>query len=160
VPHYRLSLFVWSAVAALGCAEDSPPETTAIFPPDFTERFTELRDCRQSIEHELEYVKLFVPPDQVALLERCVQPDSPCADPLPTGTLLIKPQYLDAACTQLLRITAAARVADLPLGDPNAWRWQTVSPAGVVLQDGQPDGCVRCHSACSPGFDSRCVMEH
>lgn len=162
-----LALLGALSLALTGCDDD--PEVAAdagvpVFPADYLSSFTEVRDCRQSIEHELEYVRLLVPADQAAEISRCMTPGTTCDAALPVGTLLVKPQYLDPGCTDLLRVTAARRETAAAAGDRAAWRWQEVTAAGAVTVDG--DGsegaaarCVGCHAACDPGWDLRCVMD-
>lgn len=137
------------------------PATEPVFAADFASHFVEVRGCRQSIEHELEYVKLFVDPDSVAFFNRCVVPNSPCnttQETFPEGATLVKTQYLDPGCTELLRYSAVQKDAS-QAANGGGWRWQEVSVSREVLLDGSPSACVSCHQGCDPAFDLRCVMD-
>jgi hypothetical protein len=139
----RPGVSAWAALAALAlaggltaCDDDAAgedlPGTEPVFAEDFEQTYTEVRGCRQSPEHQLTFIRLFVPADQAALIAGCMAPGATCTEALPKGTVLVKPEYVDADCNELLTITASRRETDGPAGDRAAWRWQNVSPEGVV----------------------------
>jgi hypothetical protein len=139
--------------------DPTPAGPQPLFSADFEQTFVQVRGCRKSIEHDLEFVRLLVRPEDAATYARCVVPDSPCgdADGFAQGALLVKAQYLDASCTELLRWTVAQK--DAASTEGGGWRWQEVSAARQVTLDGAPRACVSCHTHCDPAFDLRCVMD-
>ena len=67
--------------------------------------------------------------------------------PLPSGTLIIKEEFGDAGCTDLLGWTLMHKQPagyDPRFGD---WRWQRLDPRGKVLEDGRLPRCASCHAA-------------
>lgn len=147
--HWRSAFLL---LLGLGC-DDAPAEGPApVFVDDWATAWPQVRDCRLSIEHELAYIRVHADPATAEHYQRCVTPDLPCDAPFAEGAVIVKPQYRDPACTQLIEITAARRLAD-------GWRWQVVEADGAVRSDGDLQTCVRCHSACDPAFDLMCVMD-
>lgn len=158
----RIGVAALLAAAAAGCDDGGEPAIESVVPPDFETRWVELRDCRQSIEHELEYVRLLADADTAAMYARCVVESSPCSEPFATGATLVKPHYRDAQCTELTGYTAARREAPGESDDASGWRWQVLDADGHVERDGELADCVSCHTTlCGPGagYDLRCVMD-
>ena len=156
---HSIGLLCVAATVLTACADDPPePSRDAVFPADYRESFVQLRTCRQSIEHDLEFVELWVSPDHAALFDDCVSPALPCDAPLPAGVVVIKPQFLDAGCSTPIRTAAAQRLHGEDLGDGAAWLWQEVDPDGRSTgNDGT--ACIACHQHCDPAYDLRCVMD-
>ncbi|MCB9740518.1 MAG: hypothetical protein H6747_14740 [Deltaproteobacteria bacterium] len=83
--------------------------------------------------------------------------------PFPVGATLLKLEYDDAACSNLIRYTVMQKreaASDPERGD---WRWQTVSPTREVLPS-NTKSCVGCHTVhCKEsegtGFDLTCAEE-
>lgn len=145
-------------VAALGCAEGEDEGRAALFPADFMTTFTEARTCRQSHEHDLNYIRVFAN-DLAAAPYAALSPDVPYAP----GALLVKAQYDDDACTQLVAYTVMARQEPGYATGTFDWRWQRLDADLNVLEDGpQPVRCLSCHAVhCSPprgeGFELTCA---
>lgn len=144
--------------AGLGCtSEPTTPAPEAIFPAEAPTTWRQVRSCRHSHEHELNYIRVVA--DDLAH-DRYLQWDAP----FPVGATLLKLEYSDAACQQLVRYTAMrklAKGADPARGD---WRWQATSPERVVDEDAPIKVCVACHQAhCrddnGTGFDLTCAEE-
>jgi hypothetical protein len=151
----------WSVTAvaflAAGCGGDESLDP--IVPDDWETALVEARDCRLSVEHELEYVRLFISPEWAAHFDACVEADSGCTEPFGEGALLVKPQYADADCTDLLRVTASLRETAAAAPGPDGWRWQEVTADGRVVLDGAPASCTHCHTLCEGSYDLRCAMD-
>jgi hypothetical protein len=161
-PIHRPAAALIALIMVGGCdVEPSQPQPSAqpLFAADFEQTFVEVRGCRPSIEHDLEYVRLLVHPDAVDTYRRCVVPSSPCSpsDGFTDGALLVKAQYLNPQCTDLLRWTAVQKDSSSSTG--GGWRWQEVSADRQVTQDGAPSACTSCHAKCEDAFDLRCVMD-
>ena len=137
------------ALAALACAREpvEPMDGQAgpgpsLLPADYA-HFATVRDCRLSIDHDLARIVIKVAPELAGRYE--VGPY-----PFPAGTLIVKEEYGDSACTDLQGWTLMHKQPagyDDRLGD---WRWQRLDPRGAVLEDGRLPRCASCHadSAC------------
>jgi hypothetical protein len=154
------------AAALLGC--DDPGDETAdatvapLFAADYEQSYVQIRDCRLSIEHELEYIRVFADASAATHYQACVTlespTDPPCDQPFADGAVLLKAQYRDARCTELLRYSAVRREADASATGAS-WRWQEVSAEGTVRADGTLPQCINCHRGCDGSRDLRCVMD-
>ncbi len=144
--------------AGLGCtSEPTTPAPEAIFPAEAPTSWRQVRSCRHSHEHELNYIRVVA--NDLAH-DRYLHWDAP----FPVGATLLKLEYSDAACQQLVRYTAMrklAKGADVARGD---WQWQATSPTFVVDTEAAIKVCVACHqSHCrdddGTGFDLTCAEE-
>lgn len=137
-------------------------EPDPIFPEDVAE-WKEGRPCAFTHEHDLRYIRVVT--DEAA--------DVPyqaldAAYPYPVGATLVKLEYDDEACTELIAYTAMQKQ---PAGYSEAgadWRWQRLDADRNVLEDGEISSCITCHQhhctwpicgyeAC--GFDLTCGQE-
>lgn len=143
---HRLLLAALPLSLALGC-----PGAEPVFPADVEESFTEVRDCRTSIEHELHHIRVFV--DEVAH-----DPYEQRDVLFPPGATVVKIEYEDDGCTELIGYTAMRKLAEGEGEDALGWHWQETDPDRVVLEDGALERCIRCHRACDDeGHDSTCA---
>jgi hypothetical protein len=140
-----------------GCGPEPDPGPDPVFPERPEAQWTELRDCRHSHEHELRFIRVFASPDAEASY-LALSPEVP----YPVGARLVKLEYDDAECTQLLGYTALEK---LPPGTSTAagdWLWQRVGPDRKVLEEGAMPRCINCHQEhCEPpyGYDLTCAEE-
>ncbi len=149
-----------AAMALLGliaCAEEEAPRA-ALYPADFMSSWHEARDCRHSHEHELNHIRVFA--NDLAK----VPYDTLSADqPYLPGATLVKVQYDDEDCTQLLGYTVLARQAVGYSPGTFDWRWQRLDAEERVLEDGPHlPRCLACHAVhCTPpsgaGFELTCA---
>jgi len=156
----------WSALvllaALVGCDPDDPTPVEPLYPSDWTTSFTQVRGCRSSPDHDLEYVTLWIDPASQAKFDACVKPGATCTGEFDAGAVFLKPQYADQACTDLVRISAAKKEAGFET--VGGWHWQEVLYSGKqakVNEDGALRDCYGCHasSACEDAFDTRCYMD-
>jgi hypothetical protein len=132
-------------------AEVQHDARAAVFPADFEAQYEEMRDCRQSHEHELRFIRVFASPSAQAPYAML----SP-STPYPPGAVLVKTEYDDAACETLLGFTAMQKLAAGENPDGGDWRWQKVDAPSELLEDGAPERCLNCHvQHCAPpyGYD-------
>ncbi len=161
-PRTLLSLVVLMVSFAGGCdSEDTSP--AKIYPADWRESYLEVRGCRASPDHDLEFVSLWMDPASKAQWDSCVdafpEGDSTCGDPFPEGATFLKPQYLDPACTELARLSIARKASGFD--DVGGWHWQEVLVTNGrerVSHDGALTRCSGCHALCD-GHDMRCYMD-
>lgn len=144
----------------VGCAVSSDPGAVdpIRFPVDFEDRYLESKDCRLSHEHELRYIRVLVSPRAITAYETLAE-----SEPFEPGDVLLKTEYDDAACTQLLGYTVLYREASGYAPERFDWRWQRVDAERRLLLDGPGGGaietCVTCHQVhCSHsgGFELVC----
>jgi hypothetical protein len=123
-----------------GTASEPPPEP--IYPPNFRSRLTLVRDCRLSpAEHDGFYIDVYASAGAARAYNDGEYPFEP-------GTLLVKGEYDDEDCAQLMRVSAMERLdtgADPKLHD---WRWQRTDAQGTVLDQTPARSCAGCHAAC------------
>lgn len=162
------SLGLLLSVLAAGCsgpgnddehADAGPPDAgpAPVFPSNIERTYQEMRDCRQSHEHELHYIRVLASPSAQAPYT-ALSPDMP----YPVGATLVKVEYDDEDCSERVLYTAYRKLAlgENPIG--NDWLWQRVSPEREVLEQGAPWRCINCHSYhCAPpnGYDLTCAEE-
>jgi hypothetical protein len=150
---------------AAGCGEEVEVPADAggearIYPDDYAARFVELRDCRQSIEHDLEFIRIYADEDTAAFYERCVvEGGGACDEPFPRGSLFVKEQHRDAGCSELLGVTAALRATEDEFPSGGGWHWQEVAADGTVTLSGDLPRCSTCHTTCESSYDRVCWVE-
>jgi hypothetical protein len=146
-----------AALASAGCGPEPEAGPEPVFPANAEAEWTELRDCRHSHEHELRFIRVFASPDAEDPY-LALSPDVP----YPVGARLVKLEYDDFECTNLLGYTALEK---LPRGTAPAagdWLWQRVGPDRKVLEEGAMPRCINCHQEhCEPplGYDLTCAEE-
>ena len=133
------------------------PERAAVFPADVMDSYREVRDCRNSHEHELHYIRVLVSQDAEAPYA-ALSPD----EPYPVGATLVKAEYDEEGCETLLGYTAYKK---LEKGEHEAggdWWWQKLDAEQKVIEEGAPWRCLNCHMVhCAPpyGYDLTCAEE-
>jgi hypothetical protein len=106
-----------------------------------------VRGCRRSIDHDLAYIVVKTSPELADVYRAGPYP-------FPPGSLVVKEEFVDAACTGLQGWTLMRKEAagyDAAAGD---WRWQrldsqrkVVAPGKQGQQDVKIRRCVACHSS-------------
>lgn len=145
------------ALAALlgglaGCTNDT---VEPAFPEDYRDTYVEVRDCRQSGDHDLHTVRVLADPATAAVY-------ADRGGPFPVGGIVLKEEYDfgDTDCTG--PIVAWTVMQKLEVGTSPAdldWYWQTVSPDREVIED-NPERCANCHQGCvePEGYDGTCTV--
>lgn len=150
----------WSTTDASDGDATLGPEP--VFPADLS-AWAEARSCAHSHEHELRYIRVLVDAAAKVPYEK-LNADHP----YPVGATLVKLEYDDSDCTQLLGYTAMQKRASGAYATGNDWRWQRVNNQRRVTEDGALSTCIGCHShhctepACGYvgcGFDLTCGEE-
>jgi len=112
---------------------------TAVFPADYRDTYTEVRDCRFSIEHGGVYIRVLA--DATALAPYLAN-----QDPLPVGSVLVKEEYSSPDCDPANLIGWRAMRKETPGFDleDNDWSWQHVAPDREVFRNDKAT-CIGCH---------------
>jgi len=167
-----IALSIALGVAVCGCDADDPDDRARdggppdagrdaglqpVFPTDVERTYTELRGCRESHEHELHFIRVLVSPSALEPYQ-ALSPDTP----YPVGATLVKLEYDDEDCAELVLYTAYRKLVKNANPAGGDWLWQRVSPEREVLDHGAPWRCINCHTYhCAPpyGYDLTCAEE-
>ena len=142
------------ALAACSGPPTQEPVQTALFPADYADSYTLVRDCRKSGDHELDFIRVLTAPDATG-------PYTDRATPFPDGAVVLKEQYdvSDATCSgPIVQWTVMAKngAATARLG----WSWQRVAPNRRVTE-ANTARCYGCHEGCTGtpevGYDFTCT---
>ena len=139
-----------------GCPGPDTPPIDPIFPADYASTYTEVRDCRQSGDHELHIVRVLA--DPVALAAYSMRDR-----PFPEGATVIKEEYDfgDTRCEgEVLEWTVMRKLPTGSSPDTLDWTWQTVDPMRTVLDQNELR-CIGCHQRCGvppDGYDGTCTI--
>jgi hypothetical protein len=155
----RTLLLLCAGTLPVGCAAEvqDEPLPAAIFPLDFEAHYAEMRSCRHSHEHELRFIRVFAS-ESAATPYATLSAEAP----YPPGAILVKAEYDDGLCEEVLGFTAMQKLVEGENPDGGDWRWQKLDADLELLEDGAPLRCVSCHAQhCAPphGFDLSCAEE-
>jgi hypothetical protein len=145
-----------AAVLAAACSDSgsSTPTLVAAFPADYAASYVEVRGCRKSADHELDFVRVLA--DPVAL-----GPYTDRASTFPDGAVVLKEQYdaSDDTCTGSVAewtVMLKDQAAEERLG----WSWQRVAADRRVVE-ANTSRCFSCHAGCTgapdTGYDFTCT---
>ena len=142
-----------AAVVLVSCGGDDgpgpPPGPERFFPLDFSSTYIEVRDCRPSVDH-FPNVRVYVDPVAATAYVDSV-------NPLPVGTVCVKPMYSDGGCTTVIRYESMKKGPPGTAPATGDWEWQVVSVDGTVTESGQIPRCVSCHTGCKSTRDFTCT---
>lgn len=140
---------------AAACEASEPPSTSlAAFPADYLDSYVEVRDCRKSADHELDFVRVLADPAALG-------PYSDRAGVFPDGAVVLKEQYdaSDVTCSGPITQWTLMRKA-LAATERLSWNWQRVAPDRRVVE-ANTERCVGCHAGCTgaaqAGYDFTCA---
>jgi hypothetical protein len=116
----------------------------AVVPADYERTYQEVRDCRRSGDHDLNFIRVLTDP---AAFEAYQQRDRA----FPLNAVVMKVEYADQDCTDVAGFTAMKKLETGAATEGGDWQWQKLDGRRRVLEDGQPPGCVGCHRPCQGG---------
>jgi hypothetical protein len=154
----RLAAVLALASCTLGvsCGDDTMMSPVPILPEDYESTYTQVRDCRQSGDHDLHVVRVLA--DPVALAAYADR-----SEPFPAGAIVVKEEYEfgDVACTGPIEVWTVMEKLEVG-SDPEMldWRWQTIEPDRRVRDENLPR-CAGCHAGCGvppDGYDGTCTV--
>lgn len=142
--------FAWfsSSLAVTGCSGDAD---VPMFPEDYAATYQEVRDCRRSADHDLNYIRVLAGP---AALGPYQDRDAP----FPVGAVVLKEEFADDQCQDLTGFTVMRKEEAGYAPDSGDWSWQKVSADQEVLPHDE-QRCTSCHQACNAGtgYDFTCA---
>ena len=130
-------LFV--AVVLAACAEVDSPSPKMVLPGDYRTAFVPVRRCGPGNEHGLISVVVRMRDQQAATYDNGPYP-------FPAGALIVKEEYRDNECTDLLGYTAMRKEAAGYFPDGGDWQWFKLDAYGTVVTDGPQKSCAQCHT--------------
>src|SRR6185503_4785542 len=142
------SLVVLLAVSA--CGEE--PTVEPLFPASYATSYTEVRNCRQSTEHDLHRIRVLT--DAAA-----TEPYQMRTAPFPAGAIVVKEEYDfgDPNCTgEIVEWTVMQKTAT---AERLGWRWQRVT-ADRAVETENDERCITCHTGCGEppgGYAGTCT---
>jgi len=148
--HALVLVALGGALLLAGCGASD-----AFFPEDYATTFTPVASCVYSLDHDLGYVTIYVSPEAEADYCMMAVPGAPpagCGDgscTVPEGTLIVKEEYSDSACTDLTGYAAMRKEAPGEGSEGMDWTFQHLNKhfrsKGLEIAS-----CVSCHSTCGP----------
>jgi hypothetical protein len=146
---FVLAVAVCSAMGPAGCEEEDEVPAS-LLPADYPAGFTEVRDCRFSVEHSAVNIRILADGPGAAVF----------ADesyPFPTGALVVKEEYRDMECTELEGFTLMQRRDDDDDEATDGWVWQRLDASGRWVGPQDVRACTTCHRMCTLGRDGVCA---
>jgi hypothetical protein len=128
-------------VLLVGCGGD--PSEPPLFPADYAATYTEVRNCRPSIEHGAVNVHVLAAPDALETYTTRTGPFS-------TGAIVLKEEYAEQDDTCAGPIRAWTVMEKLDDGTSPAtldWHWQKVN-AQRTTTSVNDETCTTCHAMC------------
>ncbi len=148
----------WLAALLLAACGGGEEETDdgPLFPADYAATYTEVRNCRQSGDHDLNRIRILADPQALG-------PYTRRDGPFPVGAIVLKEEFdfADTGCAgPVTQWTVMQRLEDGAAPDQLDWRWQRVDADRKVTGDGEPR-CAGCHAGCdaaADGHDWTCAV--
>lgn len=136
---------------ACGSSDGDPP----LYPENYRDTYTEVRNCRNSIEHDLMRIRVLASPETLAAYQN--------RTPFPVGALLVKEQFdsPDTDCSgPIINVTVMQKLAAGEDPDALDWKWQKTDIDNKVI-DLDVQSCTGCHTTCGrppEGYDGTCTV--
>jgi hypothetical protein len=150
--------FIALALVLAGCggggSDDDASEPA--FPADYAATYTEVRNCRQSGDHDLNRIRVLADPQALG-------PYTRRDAPIPVDAVLLKEEYDigDVDCTgPIKQWTVMQRLETGTAPETLDWRWQRVDAERAVVGEDTP-ACYGCHAGCTEaagGHDWTCTL--
>ena len=131
-----------------GCPPPAPSGDAGVpfFPADYATSFNEVRNCRRSPDHDLSYVRVLASPEAESTYTTRV-------GEFAEGAVLVKPEYADDLCRDLVGITTMRFTA-------GSWEFQETDVMGRVIST-DTLRCIGCHAGCGvppDGYMGTCAV--
>ena len=153
------------------------------FPESYKETYTSIHECKPSVHQKANSITTWINPIGMPTWEAMsAQPvgdanpeggaemtggtpsmmdaGSEAADDpadFPVGTVLVKVQYTDAACSNLSGYTVMEKLSPSAAPELGDWKWQFVNDDGSCSNCDAGISCAGCHSGCTSGPTHVCT---
>lgn len=150
----KLGVLIVAVACAGGCSGQAAQ--SVVFGADYRSSYTEVRNCRASADHDLDYIRVLASPT-------ALDPYRNRQTDFPIDAVVLKEQYDPADSTCSGPITLWTVMRRVPTGSSPStldWQWQQVSPDRHVTQE-NGIGCISCHTNCGKppdGFQGTCAQ--
>jgi hypothetical protein len=141
----------------LACGDDGGETVDqALFPADYAATYQQVRNCRNSLDHDLHRIRVLASPEAMAAYTGRTAP-------FPTGAIVLKEEYESSDTTCAGPVVQWTVMQKLPAGSaPTSldWTWQEID-ADRQMTDKDIKRCVGCHSDCGKapeGYDGTCTV--
>ena len=141
-----------AVLATVGCGSDDPVAAPAIYPLDYETTYQEVRNCRNSLEHNGVRMRVLASPEAIA-------PYTGRALPFPAGSIVLKVQYDggDTSCEdEVIGATVMRKLAPGSSPDTLDWEWQETDETHREIEF-EVRRCTMCHKQCDPQYDATCT---
>lgn len=138
------NLVVLALAFASACGTDVQPEP-ALWPTDYASTYTEVRNCRMSLEHGTVNIRVLASPD-------ALMPYTTRMAAFPTDAILLKEEYAesDLSCAGPIKFwTVMQKLPDDSSTPTLDWHWQKTDGKRNVTMNND-ETCIACHSMCLP----------
>ena len=155
------NILVLSTLTAITLSACNSWDEEAAFPENYQSSYTKLHDCTESAHPAANYVVTWLSPEGAeswaAMMEGVTGGAEP--GPLPTGTVLVKAQYEDSACSELSGYTAMEQLAPSSSPELGDFRWQFINADGSCNDCDAGTNCSSCHTTpnCGTAFPYVCT---
>lgn len=137
----RSVLLLLLALAVGSCGPEDP--APGPFPADYERTWSEARErCTLSHDHELRYIRVFAN-------DAALGPYSRQDAPYPPGAALLKAEYDDPDCSELLSFVLMEKLAPgTTPPDEHDWTWRRFDAQRREIVDRRaiPSTCIDCHA--------------
>jgi hypothetical protein len=145
-----------TAFLGTACGSGDDVDIEPLFPTNYESTYLEVRNCRQSGDHDLNNIRILADPTGVASYRDRLEN-------FPVGAIVLKEEYEfdDRDCTgPVKQWTVMQRLPDDVNPSALDWDWQKVAGTGRVVEENTPL-CYGCHTGCGfapDGFDGTCTV--
>ncbi|HEY4055615.1 MAG TPA: cytochrome P460 family protein [Kofleriaceae bacterium] len=139
------------------CGSDPDPGAPSELPADYLASYTQVRDCRLSIDHDLNFIRVLAAPDALDVYNSRT-------GAFPVGAVVVKEQFGedDDTCSGTpIRWTVMKKLDGSETPDDLGWTWQQLGKKMKVDSDADIERCTSCHADCGKapdGYDGTCTM--
>jgi len=155
----RACLLASLCALAAACSADEPTPSVGpepLFPADYAQSYTLVRDCRLSVEHDLTRIRVLASPSALATYQSRT-------GEFAEGALLLKEEYEYAqedcsgpiqGWTLMQKLSAGSSPETLD------YHWQKVNTQRQVTSDDEAR-CISCHTGCGSskeGYLNTCAI--
>jgi hypothetical protein len=155
----RILPLTLALLAMSGCPADDGQDDGGVepdFPADYEDSYVEVRNCRGSVDHNLNNIRILASPS-------ALEPYQARLEPFPVDAVVLKEEYEfdDPTCQgPIKQWTVMRRLPDGSSTDTLDWAWQRVDLQRNVIEEDTPS-CIGCHQGCGvepDGYEWTCAV--